>query len=332
MKPMKAIVQERFGPPDVLRLTETDRPEAGPGQVLVRVRAAALNPYDWHMLRGDPYVARLMGGMGLTRPKERVAGIDAAGQVEAVGAGVPGLRPGDEVLGFCPGAFAEYARTTPDLLVPKPAGLTFAQAAAVPVGAVTALRGIRTVGRVRAGQRVLVNGAAGGVGTFAVQIAAGLDAEVTAVCSARNADLVRSLGATHVIDYTREDFTERRAHYDVILDNVGNHPLGRLRRALTPAGTLVANGGGSPGHVFGAVGSLLRLAAVDVCVRQRLRPILPSVPSGPAREDLLAVTALIESGKLTPVVDRTYALADTAEGLRHVERGHARGKAVIRVG
>ncbi|WP_416984614.1 NAD(P)-dependent alcohol dehydrogenase [Streptomyces sp. T028] len=329
---MKAIVQERFGPPDVLRLTETDRPEAGPGQVLVRVRAAALNPYDWHMLRGDPYVARLMGGMGLTRPKERVAGIDAAGQVEAVGAGVPGLRPGDEVLGFCPGAFAEYARTTPDLLVPKPAGLTFAQAAAVPVGAVTALRGIRTVGRVRAGQRVLVNGAAGGVGTFAVQIAAGLDAEVTAVCSARNADLVRSLGATHVIDYTREDFTERRAHYDVILDNVGNHPLGRLRRALTPAGTLVANGGGSPGHVFGAVGSLLRLAAVDVCVRQRLRPILPSVPSGPAREDLLAVTALIESGKLTPVVDRTYALADTAEGLRHVERGHARGKAVIRVG
>ncbi|KUO14087.1 NAD(P)-dependent alcohol dehydrogenase [Streptomyces sp. DSM 15324] len=328
---MKAIVQERFGTPDVLRLAETDRPEAGPGQVVVRVRAAALNPYDWHMLRGDPYVARLMGGVGLTRPKERVAGIDAAGEVAAVGAGVSGPRPGDAVLGFCPGAFAEYARTTPDLVVPKPAGLTFEQAAAVPMAAVTALRGIRTVGRVRAGQRVLVNGAAGGVGTFAVQIAAALDAEVTAVCSARNAGLVRSLGAAHVVDHAREDFTERRGHYDVILDNVGNHPPGRLRRALAPTGTLVANAGGSPGRVFGAVGALLRVAAVDVVVRQRLRPVLPSAPAGPVHEDLLAVTALIEAGALAPVVDRTYALADTAEGLRHVERGHARGKAVIRV-
>ncbi|KUN87244.1 NAD(P)-dependent alcohol dehydrogenase [Streptomyces griseoruber] len=328
---MKAIVQERFGPPEALRLAETARPEAGPGRLVVRVRAAALNPYDWHMLRGDPYVARLMGGVGLTRPKARVAGIDAAGEVVAVGAGVPALRPGDEVLGFCPGAFAEYARTTPELVVPKPAGLTFEQAAAVPMGAVTALRGIRTVGRVRAGQRVLVNGAAGGVGTFAVQIAAALGAEVTGVCSARNADLVRSLGAAHVVDYAREDFTERRAHYDVILDNVGNHPPGRLRRALTPTGTLVANGGGSPGRAFGAVGSLLRVAAADTFVRQRLRPILPSAPAGPVHEDLLAVTALIEAGALTPVVDRTYALADTAEGLRHVERGHARGKAVIRV-
>ncbi|WP_330349885.1 NAD(P)-dependent alcohol dehydrogenase [Streptomyces sp. NBC_00582] len=328
---MKAIVQERFGPPEVLRPAEIDRPTVGAGQVLVRVRAAALNPYDWHMLRGDPYVARLIGGVGLTRPRQRVAGIDAAGQVEAVGAGVQGLRPGDEVLGFCPGAFAEYARTTPDLLVPKPPGLTFAQAAAVPMGAVTALRGIRTVGRVRAGQRVLVNGAAGGVGTFAVQIAAALDAEVTAVCSAGNAGLVRSLGAAHVVDHAREDFTERHGRYDVILDNVGNHPPARLRRALTPTGTLVANGGGSPGRVFGAVGSLLRTAALDTVVRQRLRPILPSAPSGPTHEDLLAVTALVDSGRLTPVVDRTYALADTAEGLRHVERGHARGKAVITV-
>ncbi|MBC7269618.1 MAG: NAD(P)-dependent alcohol dehydrogenase, partial [Streptomyces sp.] len=258
---MKAIVQERFGPPDVLRLVDTDRPAIGADDVLVRVHAAALNPYDWHMLRGDPYVARLMGGVGLTRPKSRIAGIDAAGRVEAVGAAVSGLRPGDEVLGFCPGAFAEYARTTVDLLVPKPAGLTFEQAAAVPVGAVTALRGIRTVGRVRAGQRVLVNGAAGGVGTFAVQIATALGAEVTGVCSTGNTDLVRTLGAAHVIDYTREDFTEGRVCYDVILDNVGNHPPGRLRRALTATGTLVANGGGSPGHLFGAVGSLLRLMA-----------------------------------------------------------------------
>ncbi|MFE6286510.1 NAD(P)-dependent alcohol dehydrogenase [Streptomyces sp. NPDC057877] len=328
---MKAVIQERFGPPDVLRVTDTERPEIGPGEVLVRVHAAALNPYDWHLLRGDPYVARLMGGVGLFRPKARVAGIDAAGRVEAVGADVQGLRPGDEVLGFCPGAFAEYARTTADLLVPKPASLTFGQAAAVPMGAVTALRGIRTVGQVQAGQRVLVNGAAGGVGTFAVQIAAALGAEVTGVCGAGNADLVRSLGAAHVVDYAREDFTDRRGYYDVILDNVGNRPLSRLRRALTASGTLVANGGGSPGHVFGAVASMLRVVAVNAVVGQRLRPILPAAPSGPTHDDLLAVTTLVEAGKLTPVVDRTYSLADTAEGVRHVERGHARGKAVVTV-
>ncbi|GAA2598043.1 NAD(P)-dependent alcohol dehydrogenase [Streptomyces lienomycini] len=323
------MVQERFGPPDTLRLREIEPPRAGDGQVLVRVHAAAVNPYDWHMLRGDPYAARLLGGMGLTRPRCRVAGVDAAGVVEHVGAGVRGLRPGDPVLGFCPGAFAELARTTEHLLVPKPDALTFEQAAAVPMGAVTALRGIRTVGRVRSGQRVLVNGAGGGVGAFAVQIAAVLGAEVTGVCSARNADLVRSLGATHVVDYAREDFTDGRVRYDVVLDNVGNHPLGRLRRVLTPAGVLVANGGGSPGRVFGAVGAMLRLAAVDAVVRHRLRPILPATPDGPAHEDLLAVTALVEAGQLTPVVGRTYALADAAEALRHVEEGHARGKTVI---
>ncbi|TQJ46578.1 NAD(P)-dependent alcohol dehydrogenase [Streptomyces sp. SLBN-115] len=328
---MKAIAQERFGPPDILELVDTDRPEVSAGQVSVRVRAAALNPYDWHMLRGDPYVARLMGGVGLTRPKCRVAGIDVAGQVESVGAGVRGLRPGDEVLGFCHGSFAEYARTTADLLVPKPAGLTFEQAAAVPMAAVTALRGIRTVGRVRAGQRVLVNGAAGGVGTFAVQIAVALDAEVTGVCSTSHVDLVRSLGAAHVVDHIREDFTEGGERYDVILDNVGNRPLSRLRQVLTPTGTLVANGGGSPGRVFGAVGSMLRVIAVNGFVRQQLRTILPSTPAGPAREDLLAVTALIEAGSLTPVIDRTYPLADAAEGMRYVERGHAHGKAVITV-
>jgi NADPH:quinone reductase-like Zn-dependent oxidoreductase len=327
---MKAIVQERFGPPDILQLAETDLPEVGADEVLVRVYAAALNPYDWHMMRGDPFVARLTG-VGLTRPKCRVAGIDAAGQVEAVGADVHGFQPGDEVLGFCPGSFAEYARTTADLLVPKPASLTFEQAAAVPMGAVTALRGIQTVGRAQAGQRVLVNGAAGGVGTFAVQIAAALDAEVTGVCSARNLELVRSLGAAHVVDYAREDFTDGRVRYDVILDNVGNHSLSRLRQALTPTGTLVANGGGSPGHVFGVMGSMLQLIAVNAFVRQQLRVILPAAPAGPTHEDLLAVTALIEAGKLTPVVDRTYPLTDAAEGVRHVEQGHARGKAVITV-
>ncbi|MFC8570157.1 NAD(P)-dependent alcohol dehydrogenase [Streptomyces sp. NPDC057245] len=328
---MKAVVQERFGPPDTLRLREAERPRAAPGQVLVRVRAAAVNPYDWHMVRGDPYAARLLGGVGLTRPKRPVAGIDAAGVVEGVGAGVSGFLPGDPVLGFCPGAFAEYACTTAELLVPRPAGLTFEQAAAVPMAAVTALRGVRTVGRVASGQRVLVNGAGGGVGTFAVQIAAALGAEVTGVCSARSTGLVRSLGATHVLDYAREDFTEGRERYDVVLDNVGNHPLGRLRRVLAPAGVLVANGGGSPGRVFGAIGGMLGLAAVNAVTRQRLRPILPATPDGPVHRDLLAVTALVEAGQLTPVVGRTWPLAATAEAVRHVEEGHAAGKTVITV-
>ncbi|MFJ6572139.1 NAD(P)-dependent alcohol dehydrogenase [Streptomyces sp. NPDC091292] len=328
---MKAVLQERFGPPDILRLGEVDRPQAGAGQVLVRVHAAALNPYDWHMMRGDPYAARLMGGMGVSRPKCRVAGIDAAGVVEAVGAGVDALRPGTPVLGFCTGAFAEYACSTAELLVPKPERLSFEQAAAVPMAAVTALRGIRTVGRVRAGQQVLVNGAGGGVGTFAVQIAAGLDAEVTAVCSAGSADLVRSLGAAHVIDHAREDFADQHTRYDVILDNVGNLPPGRLRRSLTPTGILVANGGGSPGRVFGAIGSMLKVAAVNSVTRHTLRPIIPATPNGPAHEDLLTVTALVESGQVTPVVGRTFPLTETAEAMRHMEEGHSRGKTVITV-
>lgn len=328
---MKAVVQERFGPPNTLRLREIDQPRPGAGQLLIRVHAAALNPYDWHMMRGDPYAARLTGAMGLSRPRSRVAGIDAAGVVEAVGAGVRGIEPGAAVLGFCRGAFAEYATATADLLVPKPTRLTFEEAAAVPMGAVTALRGIRDVGRVRAGQRVLVNGAGGGVGTFAVQIAAGLDAEVTGVCSARNGDLVRSLGAAHVIDYARQDFTADGARYDVILDNVGNRPLHRVRRALTPAGVLVANGGGPPGRVFGAIGSTLKVVAVNAFARHRLRPILPAVPDGPVHADLLAVTALVEAGKVTPVIGRTYPLADTAAAMRRVEEGHSRGKAVIAV-
>jgi NADPH:quinone reductase-like Zn-dependent oxidoreductase len=324
---MKAIVQERFGPPDVYRLVTADVPELGAGDVLVRIRAAALNPYDWHMVRGDPLVARLMGGVGLTKPKDRVAGVDAAGVVEAVGADVRELRPGDAVLGFCTGAFAEYARASADKVVPKPARLSFEQAAAVPMAALTALQGIRDVGAVRAGQRLLVNGAAGGVGTFAVQIAAALGAEVSGVCSARNVDLVRSIGAAHVIDYTTEDFTDGRTRYDVILDNVGNRPLHRLRRALTPTGTLVLNGGGSPGRVVGAVGSIIRAVAVDRVVRQRLRPFIAK----PKQADLRTLTQLIEDGTVTPVLDRTYPLADTAQGLRLVEQGHARGKVVITV-
>jgi NADPH:quinone reductase-like Zn-dependent oxidoreductase len=324
---MKAIVQERFGPPDVLQLVDTDPPEVGADDVLVRVHAAALNPYDWHIMRGDPLIARLMGEVGLRKPKARVAGVDAAGRVEAVGANVRGLRPGDEVLGFCQGAFAQYARAKADKVVPKPGRLTFEQAAAVPMAGTTALRGIRDVGAVRAGHRVLVNGAAGGVGTYAVQIATALGAEVTGVCSTRNVELVRSIGAVDVVDYTTEDFTDGRVRYDVILDNVCNRPLRRLRRALTPTGILVLNGGGSPGHVLGPVGSILRAVVVNRFVRERLRLL----PHEQKREQLLTLTGLIEAGKLTPVLDRTYPLADTAEGLRRVEQGHARGKVVITV-
>jgi NADPH:quinone reductase-like Zn-dependent oxidoreductase len=323
---MKAIVQERFGPPDTLRLVDIDRPEVGANDVLVRVHAAALNPADWHILRGDPYVARLMG-IGLTKPKTPVAGSDAAGVVEAVGANVRGPRPGDEVFGFVRGAFAEYACGVEGKVAPKPASLTFEQAAALPIAATTALRGIRDVGGVQAGQRVLVNGASGGVGSFAVQIAVAIGAEVTGVCSTANVELVRSLGAAHVIDYTDEDFTEGSTRYDVILDNVSSLPLKRLRGVLTPKGTLVLNGGGSPGHMFGPIAVLLKAVVVNLVVSQRLRPL----PSKEKREELLDVTELIEGGKLMPVVDRTYQLAETAEGVSYVEQGHVRGKAVVTV-
>jgi NADPH:quinone reductase-like Zn-dependent oxidoreductase len=325
---MKAIVQERFGSPDVLQFVDTDQPDIGPDDVLVRVHAAAVNPYDWHIMRGDPYVARLMGTVGLTRPKPRIAGVDGAGVVEAVGANVHGLRPGDEVLGRFEGAFAEYARAEADKVVPKPARLSFEQAAGVPMAGQTALRAIRDVGRVRAGHRVLINGASGGVGSFAVQIATAMGAEVTGVCSTANVELVRSIGAAHVVDYTREDFTDGRLRYDVVHDNVGNHSLRRLRRALTPTGTLVSNAGGSPGgRLLGPIGAILGVLAVNAFVRQRLRPL----PDTWTREHLLAVTELIEAGNLMPVVGRTYPLADTAAGLRDVEGGHARGKVVITV-
>jgi NADPH:quinone reductase-like Zn-dependent oxidoreductase len=326
---MKAIVQERFGSPDVLQFVDTDQPEIGPDDVLVRVHAAALNPYDWHMLRGDPYVARLMGEVGLTKPrqKNRIAGADGAGTVEAVGANVHGLQPGDEVLGWFNGSFAEYARAAAPRVVHKPARLSFEQAAAVTMAGETALRAIRDVGQVQAGHRVLINGAAGGVGSFAVQIAAALDAEVTGVCSTGNVELVRSIGAAHVIDYTKDDFTDGRVQYDVVHDNVGNHPLRRLRGALTPTGTLVSNAGGSPGHVFGPIGAILRVLVLNAFVPQRLRPL----PDTWTREHLLAVTELVEVEELTPVVGRTYPLADTAAGLRYLEEGHARGKVVITV-
>jgi NADPH:quinone reductase-like Zn-dependent oxidoreductase len=324
---MKAIVQDRFGPPDVLQFMDVDPPAVGPDDVLIRVHAAAINPYDWHMLRGDPYVARLMGGVGLTRPKARVAGADGAGVVEQVGPNVTDLRPGDEVLGWFDGAFAEYARGTADRVVRKPARLSFEEAAALPMAGETALRALRDAGEVRPGHRLLVNGAAGGVGHLAVQIGVAMGAEVTGVCSTGNVEMVRSLGATEVVDYTADDFTDGRRRYDVVLDNVGTQPLRRLRRALTPTGTLIYNAGGAPGRVFGPIGSILRVAAVNGFVRQQLRPL----SSDWTRDDLLAVTDLVEAGQVTPVLSRTFALADVAAGLHHVEQGHARGKVVVAV-
>ena len=326
---MKAIVQERFGPPDVLQFVDTDQPEIGPDDVLVRVHAAALNPYDWHMLRGDPYVARLMGTVGLTKPKPRIAGVDGAGVVEAVGANVRGLRPGDEVLGRFEGSFAEYARAEADLVVPKPARLTFEQAAAVTMAGQTALRAIRDVGQVQAGQRVLVNGAAGGVGSFAVQIAAALGAEVTGVCSTGNVDLVRSIGAAHVIDYTQEDFTDGRVH-------VRRDPRQRRQPPAAPAAP-----GADPDR--DPREQRRRLTRRAACSARSGRSCACSPSTGSSgsgsghspdkwtREHLLAVTELVEAGKLTPVVGRTFPLADTAAGLRYLETGHARGKVVITV-
>jgi NADPH:quinone reductase-like Zn-dependent oxidoreductase len=324
---MKAIVQERFGPPDSLQLVDLDQPEIGADEVLIRVHAAGLNPADWHLLRGEPKIARLMG-VGLTKPKNRVAGIDVAGRVEAVGAKVTELQLGDDVFGFSLGAFAEYACAPASKVAAKPANLTFEQAAALPIAAVTALRGIQYVAQVTAGQRVLINGAGGGVGTFAVQIAKQLGAEITGVCSAENAALVKELGVEHVIDYASEDFTDgRRGPYDVILDNVGNRSLGQLCGALTSTGTLVFNAGGPPGTMIGPLLPMLGAVARNLFVRQQLK-IIPALQQ---REDLLAVTQIVEAGNLVPVISQTYPLAETATGLRRVEDGHARGKLVVAV-
>jgi len=324
---MTAIVQEHFGAPETLRTVQTRKPGIGSGEILLKVHAAAVNPYDWHMVRGDPHIARLMGGVGLTKPKARIAGIDVAGSVCGIGADVQDLHPGDEVFGFAQGAFAEFAVADADLVVRKPSGLTFEQAAALPMAAVTALHAIRDRGRVQPGQRILVNGAAGGVGTFAVQIAATLGAEVTGVCSAGNTDLVRSAGAARVIDYAAEDFADGTVRYDLILDNIGNRTIGELRRAATPSGTVIVNAGGSPGKLIGAVGQILRAAVISLFASQRIT----MVPTTWTREDLLAVSELVCSGHLRPVIDRTYPLTDAAAALRYVETGHARGKVIITV-
>jgi NADPH:quinone reductase-like Zn-dependent oxidoreductase len=323
---MKAIVQDRYGSPDdVLQLLEVDRPEIGDHDVLVRVRAAAVNPGDWAIVGGLPYIARPV--YGLRKPKNSARGTDVAGEVVAVGPGVTRFRPGDGVFGWCKhlgGAFAEYASVSEDALVPKPTNLTFEQAAAVPMAGLVALQALRDV---RAGQTVLVNGASGGIGTFAVQIAKSLGADVTGVCSTSNVDLVRSIGADQVIDYTKEDFTQTGQRYDLILDNVGNHSLSDLRGALTPMGTLVPNGGGFQNRWFASGGRVIRAKLSSRFVSQTLRTFIIA----PTQENLVVLRELIESGKVTPVIDRTYPLSETAQAIDHVGGGHARGKVVINV-
>jgi len=325
---MKAIVQEAYGSPDVLEFRDIDKPVIGEGEVLVRVRAAGVNPADWAIVGGLPYIARPIYGMG--KPKNRVRGTDVAGEVEAVGASVTRFRPGDAVFGWCGhlgGAFAEYVSVSEDALVLKPANLTFEQAAAVSMAGTVALLAVRDYGKVQAGQKVLINGASGGIGTFAVQIAKSLGAEVTGVCSTRNVDLVRSIGADHVIDYTKEDFTRTGQRYDFILDNVANRSLSDLRRALTPKGTLVPNGGGFDHRWMASAGRLIRAKLSFAFVSQSVRTFIASSK----QQNLVVLKELIEAGKIRPVIDRTYALSETPQAIGYVGQGHARGKVVITV-
>jgi NADPH:quinone reductase-like Zn-dependent oxidoreductase len=326
---MKAFTLRSYGPPGHLGLTAVDTPVPAAGEVLVRVRATSVNPYDWHHMRGEPRIARMMPGtLGLRAPKLRILGCDMAGQVEAAGQDVTEFRPGDDVFALLEqGGFAEYVSVPERLLARKPANLSYEQAAAVPMAAVTALLGLRDVGRVAPGQAVLVNGASGGVGTFAVQIARALGASADAVCSAPNADLARSIGADDVIDYAAEDFTRSGRRYDVLLDIAGSRSVLACRRALTRRGTLVLIGGPAgrwlqpAGHVFAA------LAAAPL-VPQRIA-LADTVSCTANKQILTTLTTLIEDGKVTPVISRTYPFHDIPEAVRYHEQGHALGKVVI---
>ena len=314
---MKAIVQDRYGGPEALELAEIDRPPLGDRDALVRMHAASIHFGDQMIMRGKPKLFRPIYGFG--KPRSRVPGLDIAGTVEAVGTGVTRFGPGEEVFGTCTGALAEYVGTPEDKLDRKPSNLTFEQAAAVPTSGLAALHGIRDAGKVQPGRKVLINGASGGVGTFAVQIAKALGAEVTGVCSTGNVELVRALGADQVIDYTQEDFTQGGPRYDLILDNAGNHSLSALRRALAPTGRLIPNSGSA------GLGTFITAFVSSPFLRQQGRPYL----SVPKLKDLTFLKELIEAGKVTPAIDRTYPLSDAADAFRYLENGHARGKVVI---
>jgi len=325
---MTAIVQAEYlpSPEQALRVAEVARPAIGEGEVLVRVHASSVDRGTWHLMAGLPYPVRL-AGFGLRRPKALNPGRSVAGTVEAVGNGVTGLMPGDEVFGVCAGAFAEFACARPDRLAPKPANLAFEQAAAVPVSGLTALQAVRDVAKVQAGDRVLVIGASGGVGTFAVQIAKAYGAEVTGVCSRAKMDLVGALGADHVIDYTRGDLADGNHRYDVILDIGGNTRLSRLRRALTSTGRLVIVGGETGGRWLGGVDRQMRASLLSPLVHQKLGTFIASENA----EDLVVLRDLIESGQVAPAVDRAYPLGEVAAAIRYVIDGHARGKVVITI-
>jgi NADPH:quinone reductase-like Zn-dependent oxidoreductase len=323
---MKAITQDAYGSADVLTLDDIDIPAFGEGEVLIRVAAAGVDPGVWHLMSGRPYLVRAMG-FGLRRPKVRVRGRDVAGVVEAVGAGVTRIRVGDEVFGTCEsGSFAEFAVAPEKQLAIKPSNLTFEQAAVVPISAVSALQAVRDSGSAQTGQRVLVIGAAGGVGSFAVQIASAMGASVTGVCSAAKADLVRSLGAVDVIDYAQDEITVNGPVYDVVIDTAGNRPISLLRRAMTPKGTLVLVGGEhGGGPMLGGFERQIMSPFISAFTSQRLTGLVAK--EGAA--DLEALTRLIESGAVTPVLDRTYPLAEAADAIRYLEEGHARGKVVV---
>jgi NADPH:quinone reductase-like Zn-dependent oxidoreductase len=326
---MRAVVYTDYGPPDVLEVKDIKKPEPNDDQVLVKVHAAAVNPYDWHFIRGTPYMMRMMMG-GLRKPKDPRIGVDYAGTVEAVGKNVTRFKPGDEVFGNRTGAFAEYLCARADrAMALKPANITFEQAAGVPVAGLTALQGLRDHGKVQPGQKVLINGASGGVGTFAVQIAKALGAEVTGVCSTRNVDLVRSLGADHVIDYTKEDFTKGDERYDVILDNVGTQPLSGFRRVLKPNGICVMIGGGGPneGKWVGPMARPIKAMLISPFISQKMGMMMAQ--GNP--DDLKLIADLMQAGKVTTVIDRTYPLSEIREAVRYVEAGRARGKVIIKV-
>jgi NADPH:quinone reductase-like Zn-dependent oxidoreductase len=324
---MRAIVQDRYGSTDALEPRDVKTPVAGRDEVLLRVQAAGVDQGVWHLMAGLPYMVRMMG-FGLRAPRDRVRGVDVAGRVEVVGANVTDLEPGDEVFGTCEGSFAEYACAARDKVALRPANLAAVQAAAVPISGCTALQGLRDKGEIQAGQRVLVIGAGGGVGTFAVQLAKAFGAEVTGVCSTAKVDLVRSIGADHAIDYTREDFTDGPERYDLILDTAGNRSLSSLRRALARRGTLVIVGGEGGGRWTGGFErQILRAPMLSLFVGQQLRPLTSTA----GREDLSILKELIEAGKVVPVIDKTYPLPEVANAIRDMRAGHARGKLVIAI-
>ncbi len=322
---MQAIVYRRYGSPDVLELQEVEKPNVGDDDVLVRIRAASVNPYDWHFMRGEPIIARPQLG-GLRKPKTTGLGVDMAGEVEAVGHNVREFRPGDEVFGVGQGAFAEYATTSESSLALKPPNVTFEQAGAVGIAAFTAIQALRDWGHVAAGQKVLINGAAGGVGTFAVQLAKVWGAEVTGVCSTGNVEMVKSIGADHVIDYTKGDFTSHRQRYDLLLDIIGNRSLSRTRGVLTPKGRFVMIGG-PKGRWIRPIDRILGALVTSPFVSQKT----VSRTARWAKEDLVLMRELMEAGKVRSVIDRTYPLSEVSEAVRYLEEGHARGKVVITI-